>query len=427
MVKFLFPLYETPGDGGSGGGDDLAQDLKDLEDTETPSDKPEKDEKEEEEEDDDFLIKEEPEDEEEEDERPERKPEQREGDEEEEEEAEEESTEIERDETGRPTVKSIKAKYPNVFKDFPELKRAFFISRKYEEVFADPQQAIEAVEKSKEFDDLESDIVNNGSPRLLIRTLSENNPKALKKFLSNLAGSIREEYEDGYLDLAKPILEELCYTAFQHGNKTGNKNLSISARHIANFIWNNGGEIPDISRRPGKEPSEAERELARERSENQKERFLSAVQSIVPTIEAQLRQYIVSDLKGLTDFERKAILKDTKREVDEALKNDRAFQTQLDRLWERARAENYSDSSKERVKSAWLSRARQVAPAIKNRLRKEALDARRSVGRNQEDVQRKRTFPGQGGREARAKGQRVLDPKKIDWAKTSDMDILNTK
>ena len=288
-----------------------------------------------------------------------------------------EPEEQDRDETGRPTVKAIKTKYPELFKEFPELKRAFFMLPRFEEVFADPQQAVEASEKSREFDDLETELVGKGSASLLVKTLAENNPKALKKVLSTFAQTVKNDYEDGYLELANPILEELVYMAFKHGEKTGNKNLILSARHIANFVWSNAGEIPDISKRQSTAPSEAEQELAKERSKNAQKDFRNAVGSIMPMAEAGLRSVINQDLRALTSFERKSVIRDTFREVDAKIGSDKAFQNSISRLWERAKTEDYSDVAKERVKNAWLSRARQLAIPIRNRLRKEALDARR--------------------------------------------------
>src|SRR5215471_2136527 len=48
------------------------------------------------------------------------------------------------EEKGPVTIKAIKAKYPNLFKDFPQLKAAFFTAPKFLEVFADPESAKEA-------------------------------------------------------------------------------------------------------------------------------------------------------------------------------------------------------------------------------------------------------------------------------------------
>jgi len=430
MHKFLYPLLESAGSGGGGGSavdDDegeLEQDLRELEASDEDTEPGEKKEKKK---DESYIGDVEEDAEEPEDDEEEIRAKGEEGDEEEEEETTEEQPD--RDENGRPTVKAIKTKYPELFKEFPELKRAFFMLPRFEEVFADPQQAVEAAEKSREFDELESDLVQKGSASLLVKTLAENNPKALKKLLSNFAQTVKTDFDDGYLELANPILEELVYMAFKHGEKTGNKNLVLSARHIANFVWSNAGEIPDVSKRQPAAPTEAERELARERSKNAQKDFNNAVGSIMPMAEAGLRAVINQDLRALTSFERKSVIRDTFREVDAKISGDKAFQLSIGRLWERAKSEDYSDAAKERVKNAWLSRARQLAIPIRNRLRKEALDARSSVGRakDQGEEQQKRTFPSHGGRDVSSKRRAVLDPSKIDWRKTSDMDILNSK
>lgn len=454
--KFAFPLLYPPDTSGSGGADDsgsesLAQDLADLEDLPEEEDQSEDEgdegkkpvkgkTKDENEEDDDEIVPlgedEDEEDDEEEEgvEKPARKKTGEGEDETDENESEEkEEPEIELDTHGRPTVKAINAKYKGVFKDFPDLKRSYFALPRYEAVFADPEQASEAAEKAREFDELEGELVTKGSPDALIKTLAENNPRALKKIVSNFAASVRTNFEEGYIEFANPVLEELIHTAHALGTKTGNKNLILSARHLAHFIWNNGGEIPDITKRQkGPEVSEAEKELQAERTKNAQDKFVGAVKDVMPRAETSLTGFLIQNLKGVSSFERRQIMKETLSEVNDKLTKDSAFQTALGRLWERAKSENYSDASKKRVLDAWLSRARQIAPPIRNRLRQEALDARSGKGsksREQEDNtrERKRTFPGQGGRESRRSGSRVLDPTKIDWTKTSDMDILNSK
>jgi hypothetical protein len=433
LKNFLFPLLENQSDSGGGElSDDLAQDLKDLEseESEEEGEKVSADEDKEDDKDDDDepllgdLDEEEDEDEEEEKEEKRVKKEK----EEDEEEEEEEETEPERDESGRPTIKAIKSKYPDIFKTFPELKRSYFVLPRYEQIFADPDQAQEAAEKAREFDELEGSLVGKADPSSLIQILAENNPRALKKIISNFSDAVRGNFEEGYIELARPILEELVYTAFQHGTKIGDKNLILSARHMANFVWSNGGEIPDISKRTKTEPSEAERQLEVERNRNAQTHFINAARDIMPKAEEALTGFIMQNLKGLTRFERQAIIKETMQQVNKKLEQDKSLQTSLGHLWTRAKAEDYSDASKERVKNAWLSRAKAVAIPIRNKLREEALGARSDKSSKLSDDRKegKRTFPSHGGREARNR-PKVLDPSKIDWSKTSDMDILNSK
>src|SRR5262245_1014950 len=327
----LYPLLES--EGGSGGGeeqvDELSQDLADLGDSDEEGKEGDDEEEESEEAEESDEIREKGKKgkkklaakDEEDDEEIIEDDEDEEGDEDEgedeEEDDEESEKELERDVTGRPTVKAIKSKYPEIFKDFPELRRAYFTLPRYEEFFADPQQAAEAVEKSREYDGLESSLVGKGDPTDLIKTLAENNPRALKKLIQNFPGSVRDNFNEAYIELAKPILEELVYMAFKHGEKTGNKNLQLSARHVANFIWSNGGDIPDITKRDvQQQPSEAEKELENERARNARDKFTSAVKEIAPQAEEALRGILSQNLNGLTKFERKSVIKDARAEID---------------------------------------------------------------------------------------------------------------
>jgi len=139
-------------------------------------------------------------------------------------------------------------------------------------------------------------------------------------------------------------------------------------------------------------------------------------------------------LDGLTGFERKQILKEARAEIDKILLGDKAFQGSLRALWKKAESTGYSSESKSRIKRAWLDRAKLIAPQVRNRLRQEAVSSRTGSKREASDDKvklkvesEKRTFPSGAGKTPAAGQRRVLDPKKIDWRKTSDRDILDMK
>jgi hypothetical protein len=342
----------------------------------------------------------------------------------------------------RPPIKAIKEKYPNFFKEFPQLKSAFFQYPQYAEIFPDIDSAREAVDKAAEFDNLEATLVHNGDAKFLLNTLQENNPKALKRIVGGLASAVREVDSQAYVDLSTPIIEELLYHAAAHGSKIGNKNLTLAARHLANFVFANGGDIPDISKRDNREkgPSEAEVQLNEERAIHAQEKFDTAIDDLVKSINPDVNVILNHKLDGLTSFERKQIIKESRIEIDRILQNDRGFQQQIRNLWKRAAEHNYSNESKSRIKRAWLDRAKLVAPSVRNRLKQEALVAKKAPGartskeegENKPRIKfkvdtQKRSFPERGGKTPSGQGQqrRVLDPKKIDWRKTSDRDILD--
>jgi hypothetical protein len=432
------PLYLSPEDGkGGGGGDDqgdsLAHDLADLEDDsgddtssddgdddkgggdgdgegdsgdagedddDEKEDKEDEDKKDDEDEDDDKSKKGKKED------------------------------EPELDEHGRPTFKTLRAEYPELFKKFPGLKAAFFEYPKYQEIFSDVEDAQLASVKAQEYDTLETALVGKGDASLLFKTLEENNPKALKKLIENIPEAVRSIDDDLYTDLAKPFIDELLFYANKQGEKIGGqngKNLILAARHIANFMYANGGEIPDISKRSvkDKEPSEAEKELEVERARNNTREFERAFTDVGGKIDTDINAILGNKLNDLTSFERKQVIKEARQEIDKTLKADKAFQKVLSSLWRKAAEDGYSDQSKSRLKRAWLDRAKVIAASTRNRLRQEALDAR-TPGKGDSDEEKpgkKRTFPNRGGQEGR-KSSGFADPKKIDWKKTSDLDIL---
>ena len=250
--------------------------------------------------------------------------------------------------------------------------------------------------------------------------------RLLRKIVENFGEAVRAVSSDDYIALSAPIIEELIYHAAKHGEKTGNKNLELAARHLANFVYANGGDIPDIARRAAaKEPSEAEKQLVREREGYQQKEFTRALDEVGKNAASDLEKILSNKLDGLTAFEKRAIVKDARAEVDHILSQDRAFQSTIKGLWARGAESGYSDESKSRIKRAWLDRAKLIAPGIRNRLRQEALGARNPNKGDSGKVGQKRSFVGQGAK-TNGKGSGFSNPKKIDWSKTSDRDILDS-
>jgi hypothetical protein len=444
------PLYETPG-GGSGGGSasgadkgELEHDLSDLGDGEATDDQDE------EEEDADA-----PESGSEDDEESEEESEDIEdGGDEEEEDGEEESEEGDEDHAargktppeveGRVTFKTLKAEYPDLFKKHPELRQAFFEHPQYAEIFTDLSAARDAAAKAAEYETLESSMVGKGDPSVMLKALDENNPRALGKIIEAFPDALRDLDPKYYTALANPIVEELLWHATKHAERIGGdpgKNLRLAAKHIANYVWANGGEIPDIAARAGKskadrdkEPSDAEKALVEERASYARERYTRAADDIEAELSKAMAPIYARKLDALTNFERKQVIKETKQEVDRLLMKDEAFQRQMKALWKRAHESGYTTDSKARIRRAWLERAAVIAPKVRNRLRQEAISGRRRGPVKDEDVDgnvahkasgKKRQFTNQGGQSPK-KTAGSRDPKRIAWRSTSDMDILNS-
>lgn len=357
-------------------------------------------------------------------------------DEEEEEEPEEEVEEGEEEEEpegeariGRPSIGTVKKEFPGIFKKFPELKSSLFRDEEFSKSFATPEEAAVASVKAENYDQLEASLVS-GSPELLMKELHENNPRAFEKVASNWLPQLRAIDERAYVAATEPVLEELIFLAFKHGEKTGDKNLSMSARHLANFVFANGGDIPDITAKAARGPSPAEMQLQQEREQWAETRRKEADQEIygrvIKTLDQAIRQGLdPTDI--MTDRMRTSIVTDVINEINRMLQKDGVHNKRMGTLWKRAAQDSYSRQSKESIVNTYLSGVRPLIREVRNRIRAEYLASPKKKPQEQEKP-KKRPFEGSSRRvDARRERGTVLDPGKIDYSRTTDADILNDR
>jgi len=351
-------------------------------------------------------------------------------DEEDEEEGEEEGEE--RPTTGRPSIGEIKKEFPGVFKRFPTLKSSLFRDEEFSKSFATPEEAAEASVKAENYDQLENSLVS-GDPELLMKELHENNPRAFTQVVGNWLPQLRAIDEQAYITATEPVIEELIYLAFRHAEKIQDKNLAMSARHLANFVFANGGEIPDIAAKAQKGPNPAEIQLQRERQEWATTRLKEADQEIFGRVTRTLDQTIRQGLDPsgmMTERMKSSIVTDVINEMNKTLLQDQVHGRRMAALWKRAGLDSYSRQSKESIVNTYLSGAKPLLRDLRNRIRAEYLGSSKKRGVPDEKLasqpQKKRPFEGSSRRvDVRRERSTVLDPKKIDYSRTSDADILS--
>jgi len=132
----------------------------------------------------------------------------------------------------------------------------------------------------------------------------------------------------------------------------------------------------------------------------------------------------IADPDGkLNGFSRKAIVKESLAELDERLGEDQQLNQTLRQLWRRATVGGFTKEHKEAILNAHLSRAKQLLPGIRNRMVAEAL-GQKVAGTNNK---KKRDIPSGGRGAVGQRGMGRINPRTIDWSKTSDEDILAGK
>jgi len=326
---------------------------------------------------------------------------------------------------GRPTYQELKKADPEIFKKVPGLKDIFFREQKFSETFATVEEAQVAARKSEDFDVIEASLLN-GDPSLVFQQLARNAPQSVPLLVDNFLPAIQRLSKDLYVRATMPVLEDLIRITYNDGKRLNDKNLMYAAGHIAKHVFGEA-RIPE-PRTQSSGPHPAEVQLREERNRHFNERYGTFNYELAT--ESYTRLERIAD-RGINDpesklngFTRKAIAKEALAELDERLGEDQQLNQTLRQLWKRATVGGFTKEHKEAILNAHLSRAKQLLPGIRNRMVAEALGQK--VAKNGQQRQ-KRDIPS-GGRGA-AGGNRMgrINPRTIDWSKTSDEDILAGK
>ena len=287
----------------------------------------------------------------------------------EEEEPEVEDTEVA---AGQLRFKDIKAKYPNIFKEFPQLAQAIRNDRAYGEVFASPEDAKDAAQTASYFNKLEASLAS-GSPTELLNDLEKGNTDAYKKVVRNFLPAIKEKSMELYAEVTLPAINDLLRSAIRDADGSENVNLRNAALHLAKYLYGKP-EIPNNEGRK-QEPHPEEEKLKNERQAFWQEKAQDfSNECYSEGREATLAEIAkgIDDDKSTSPFLKKTLKDAIFNEVDSLLGKDVRHLRQINVLWRKAESTGFPKEVRREIISAYLRGAKALIPSVRQRLRAEA-------------------------------------------------------
>ncbi len=313
--------------------------------------------------------------------------------------------------------KEILAKYPDVFKDFPYLKVAYFRDKQYTDILPTVNDAKEAVGRSQILGKFESEL-KQGSTEGILKAVKENDPAAFAKVVDEYLPSLQRVDPNAFYhiigNMAKPIIHNMA----QQAQATDNDDLRNAALVINRFLFGNDTLTP--MQRYSKETPEknkAEDEINQQRVEFYREK-IEAVQTELDTKSSNALKSTIDlhiDPKGvMSDYVKRNAVRDCLAGVQALIAADKPFKTHLDNLWKRAAEDKLSRQAVDRIRIAYLSKAKAYLPAALQKARNEALRGLKS----KETTRDKRgliapgkaaTSSGNGSKNEMKQGENTLD------------------
>jgi len=205
--------------------------------------------------------------------------------------------------------------------------------------------------------------------------------------------------------------------------KTGNKNLAAVAIHAHNYWFDTQDIKAPLEDRKKTTKTKEQAEWEKEKEEYEGTRSNEFRGAVTEVVNHSMKLSITKELDGvkLDDYQKRNIIRDIFQGVDEVLGSDKRYLGGIQSLFDQAKSSKYSQDWKSRIVKAYLQRARQALPAIRNKVLREAG----IKYKEQPKSESRRLVPaGLGGNKSEGTG---IDFSRVDRSRTTDMDILNGK
>ena len=331
----------------------------------------------------------------------------------------------------RPSIGEIKAKFPDFFKEFPIFRDVVFREIEYTKLYPTIEDAKEAQDDSLALTGLRESVLE-GKSEDIFNAIEQTDKKAATRFATTFLPTLFEKHNELYVQAITPVLETLVRKLAG----TGNENSRNAALVIAEYLWPNQGEgivngTKTFARNT--EESEEEKRIKEERTKWNSDQYEGFKSNVLGDLGTQRRSLISRGLdpqKTMTEGQREMLIERIEKLVDQALVADTSHMSTMNARWLRSRKEGYNQASKEKIVSAYLSRAKQVIPSIRDKERDAFFGTRKKVSQaKSEEIDNKssKTKEVVGGRvSAATAGKEILKPSRDLYRKMSDIDILNT-
>ena len=278
--------------------------------------------------------------------------------------------------SGRPTYRQVIDKYPKIFKDFPGLRDVFFRERDFSRVFATVEDAQEAYDQLNTLKAGEQ-IISNGNPKDFLDVLRDYDANKEAQFVENFLPSLYKTNKPAFEAITTPVIQYALRTMHRDASRNGNDNLTNSAVNVYEWLFGTdkieeGGQRQPIA--PSQQNDPEKENLRAENARLLQTRHSEFIDGALNTASRKIDAIIKNSLpEEVGEFEVKSITREVMDRLGAVLRADSAHRSNMDRLIRNGKSDAYSEAARERLSSAFLSRAKLALPEIIKKVKSEAL------------------------------------------------------
>lgn len=298
-----------------------------------------------------------------------------------------------------PRRKEILAKYPEIFKDFPQLERAMYREQRYSEILPTIEDAQTAADKAQLLDNYEKEIYG-GSTENLLSVVRDNDKEAFAKIVDNYLITLHKVDQHSYYHTIGNVIKHTIISMVKDSKEQKNDELESAAAILNQYIF--GTDKFTHPQKLAKEEvendgsKEKEEEISRKEREFLERQYNSAKDDLGARVDNIIKATVDKSIdpnNSMTDYAKKNAVRDVLENLESLVDKDIRFKSIFDKLWERAFANDFDKESMDRIKSAYLSKAKTLLPILIKKARNEALRGSNRRTSEDKDVDRKGPLP----------------------------------
>jgi hypothetical protein len=320
-------------------------------------------------------------------------------------------------------AKSVKKIAPDIFKKVPGLREALQRDKEYGEIFTTPDEAKVAAQNSGYLHSIYQDIASGDIERTgnFLKAIKNTNEEAFEDFSHTILESIGKINPQLYGEVMLKPMKKALMAMYADALKTGNKNLAAVAIHAHQYYFETQDIKAPLEDRKPKGKTKEQEDFEKEKQEYEGTKLTEFRGGITEVVNHSMKLSINKEIESLklNDYQKRNIIRDIFTGVDEVLGSDKRYLVGIQSLFDQAKSSKYSGDWKSRIVKAYLQRARQALPAIRNKVLREAgIKVKDSP-----KAESRRLVPaGLGGNKS---DDSKIDFSRVDRSRTTDMDILN--
>ena len=275
--------------------------------------------------------------------------------------------------------KEILAKYPQLFKDFPYLEKAYYREQQFTELLPTIQDARLAVQKADILDQTERSVMNGDITSILSAAKNENND-AFLKIADNYLPALRQVDQQAYYHVLGNVIKDTIVTMVRESRSLGEQGapLQAAANILNQFVFGSQNFTPSapLSKQQRPEDNQLQNQYRQQETQRVMSQFESTRDDLQGRADNVLRSTIdqhIDPNSTMTDYVKQHATQEAFQTLEDLISKDTRFRGLLDKLWEKAFERRFDKESTDRIKSAYLSKAKTLLPSVIKKARNDAL------------------------------------------------------